>query len=334
MPPDTSTSDEIFRLLDKSAQALAGRPDAATQLSQQFHQAAGYSTELAHFGLLPLCLALLVLHEQYRAATDGSNFRIASVLGRTAVVAAAIVAYGKLCALITGIAGAGGHWMASSEILGGVEQSSNAVGDAWEKLGGLSDWPKFALLLLMSFILLCATLLAYVAGLLISVCQGAILAILLIVGKPCIAVSLVPGVGVAKSWARALGQVAAWSTVAGILSRLLGSRHAEVQKLIADGQILPMLKAAAEFIIFAVSMLSVPKIVSMIFSGAVTAVSGSMTGALMAAYVGAKSLGRSNHREKQTSHSHGTSQDGGGENRRPHKNRRPPDETQSPRGRA
>jgi len=136
---------------------------------------------------------------------------------------------------------------------------------------------------LVSFLLLCSLLFAYVAGLLLSIIQSAVLAILLVLGKPCLVVSLVPGVNVGKGWAKALAQVAAWSTVAAMITKLLGGHQAQIRELMLAGQITPMLKTSAQFVLLALCTLAVPVIVGMVFSGSASGVVGGIIGAGYAA---------------------------------------------------
>ena len=285
-------TDVVGNLLGQCAKLMATAahnvPDAAVALAKQLVTVADKTDQMAQFALLPLCLALFILHENYRAATEGNTFRVTYVLGRTAAVIALVLGYSKVCGLLTLT---GGHWMSGSDLLSGLEQTKNTVGDTWAKFGNLSDWPKFALILLVSLLLLCSLLFAYVAGLLLSLIQGAVLAVLLILGKPCIIASLVPGVGVGGSWARALAQVAAWSMVAGVITKLLGGHGQSIHDLILAGAITPMVKVAAQYIVLALATLAVPTIASMVFSGAAGGVAGGMMGALATGYMGAKALG-------------------------------------------
>ncbi len=287
--------DSVSQLLTASAHVLAGQAasaqDGGAQLATHFASAASQAGTLAQLGLLPLCLALLILHENYRSATEGGVFRVGLVLGKTAAILALVLSYSQVCGLLTYVAGGGG-WVSGSDLLSGIDQAQGTLGDVWKNLNGFSEWPKFVLILIVSVILLSALLFAYVAGLLLSLCQSAILTILLILGKPCIVASLVPGVDVGKSWAKALAQVAAWSMVAGVITKLLGGHQALVHDMVMAGAIGPMLKTSGQFVVFALGTLAVPVIVSMLFSGAASGAAGGFMGALATGYMAVKTFGR------------------------------------------
>lgn len=285
------------QLLGQASHILAGADGSrAGQLHQQLTATVEQLDHVAQFGLLPLCLGLLVLHENYRAATEGAPFRVTYVLGRTAAVVALVLSYGRVCALITGVAGAGGGWMAGDQFISDFASSYSALGGAWKNTVGTGFWssnlenvPQFIVLLVGWLIFLCAALLAYIAGLFLSLSQAALLAVILAVGKTCIVVSLVPGVGIGKSWARALAATAAWSTIAGIITSLLVYQGKGVAGLLEAGDLLGLLKAAAQFVILAVCTLSVPMITGRIMAGAAPAAAGAL-GAVMMGVAGAKMI--------------------------------------------
>jgi hypothetical protein len=269
-----ASNDPVGAMLEQATRTLstAGQraSDATAHAQQILHQLQAVREQVDHYAgfvLLPLCLALLILAEHHRAMTDGSAFRVGNVLARTAAVVVGVLAYSQLCGLICRVAGAGSGWMTSNNYLDLYNVGTDSLGTAWDKVGGLSDMPKLIGMVIVWIILMMSVLFAYVAGALLSVIQACSLAIFLGLGKACIVVSLVPGVNLAKSWARALAQVAAWSTVAAVINGLLAAKNVAIGQLIASGQFVELLKVSAHFVILALTTLSVPIITSKLFSG-------------------------------------------------------------------
>jgi hypothetical protein len=228
------------------------------------------------WALLPVCLALFILHEQARSAREGSALSFTEILGKTIIILILLSGYGYLCSLIVGVAQFGGRWMASEHLLDSLRQSVGTLLAAAQKVDfSFTELPKLILLELVVGIVLLSCLFAYVCGLLLSLVQNVYLVILLSLGKLSITVSLVPGIHLGKSWARSLAQTAAWSTVAGVITQLLAYRSfGQLTSVLNQGvgldavHVLPMLKVSAELVILGLSMLAVPLIVSRIFSGA------------------------------------------------------------------
>jgi hypothetical protein len=142
--------------------------------------------------------------------------------------------------------------------------------------------PKFIGIVIVWVLLMISVLFAYIAGALLSVVQAVSLSIFLGLGKACIVVSLVPGVSLAKSWARSLAQVAAWSTVGGVVMGLLGQQNIAIGQLIVAGQFVPLLQASAHFVILALVTLAVPIITAKLFSGGAAGLSEVLPGLLAA----------------------------------------------------
>jgi hypothetical protein len=293
-PADAGSADNI---LDEAIARLQAGTDAAmaavNHASETFAKikaAAEAANQFAVFGLLPLCLALLILHENARAVTEGGSFRTSYVLGRTAIVCGLVFAYGDLCHLITGLASWGGHFMTGGqyESMTDWDKSKEALSSAWDN-SSIGDYIVIVLVWMM--VMACA-LFAYIANSLLGLSQAVLITILLSLGKLCIVVSLVPGVHVGKGWARSLGQVAAWSTVGGVITALLAARNTSMRELIAAGHLAPMLKLAAQFAILAVCTLAVPAITARIFSGAAPHAVGAL-GTVMLGVAGLKMMSSS-----------------------------------------
>src|SRR5262245_3906779 len=288
----------------------------------------------AQFGLLPLGVALLILHEHYRATTAGGLFRISHALGRTVAIVALVLWYDRICGLITGVAGAGGGWMTGDDYLRHVAGSNDALGTAWGRMVADDSWsgvnwdnlPRFLALLLMWVIVMISALFAFVASRLLAMSQAVLMTIIAGVGKTCLVVSVVPGVGLGKSWARSLAQVAAWSTVAGILTGLVMGRSADIQGLVASGDLFPLLEAAAEFVIIGACTLAVPLITARIMAGGGHAAAG-VAAVLATGHAGARRAAggvtpRASGRRSSDGAGSPRGQAGGGgpdQSRRPHK---------------
>ena len=285
----TSSDDPIRSMLEQATHTLASAGTKASdatahaqQVLQHLEQVRQHVDHYASFLLLPLCLALLILYEHHRSVTDGGSFRVAQVLARTAAVVAAVLGYSQLCGLICQIGGAGSGWMTSNNYLDLYTTGADSLTTAWDRLGGLGDMPKFIGMVIVWVVLMMSVLFAYVSSALLSVIQAVSLSIFLGLGKVCIVVSLVPGIGLAKSWARSLAQVAAWSTIAGVINGLLSTQNISIGQLLASGQIVELLKASAHFIILALTTLAVPIITAKLFSGGAAGLSEVLPGFLAA----------------------------------------------------
>jgi hypothetical protein len=274
-PEDDSQS----KLLHKLAERLSGVANSGHQWTEMLFGKLSDTTHSAHtaaWALLPVCLALFIIHEQARATREGSALSVTEILGKTLVIFILLLGYGSVCSLIIGLAQFGGNWMTSDNLVDTLKQTVGTLFYAAQKADfSFSEIGKFILLEFVIFVALLSCLFAYVCGLLLHLVQNVYLVILLAVGKMCISVSLVPGISLGKSWARSLAQVAAWSTVAGVITKLLCYRSfAQLDQAMGQGvgleavHVLPMLKLSAEFIILGLCMLAVPVIVSRIFSGA------------------------------------------------------------------
>src|SRR5207249_1777670 len=148
---------------------------------------------VAVYGFLPFCLALLILHEHHRASVDDAGFRVRAVLLRAAAVAACLVGYGRLCALILGIAGAGSGWMTGHDVVNVLGDMGAGIGSVWDNCGGLDGLGRFLAVIVMFAILVVCALFAFIASFLLAHAQAVLLAIMLAVGKTCLTLELVPG---------------------------------------------------------------------------------------------------------------------------------------------
>jgi hypothetical protein len=280
-----SPDDAIATLYQQAAQIVgsAGGSTSAEHAQSAYRTLttfAGYGDHLS-LGLFPLALALLIFHENFQAGTSNGPFRVGYVLGRAAAVAALIHpwTYGRLCGLITYAAGGHGGWLSADALLGSVTKSVDGLKGAWTDYTfddpGISDSVSALVNILplvgIWLVLVCALLLAYIAGVLLSLSQAVILSILLAVGKTCITVTLVPGVGLGSSWARSLAKVAAWSTIAGILTALMVHAMPDLREMVRTMAYTAMLRTAGQFVVLAVCTFAVPVITERIFSGAAPA---------------------------------------------------------------
>jgi len=300
------TADEaITTLYQQAAQVVGGTagPSSAQHVENAYKTLTTFAQygDQVSLGLFPLALALLIFHENFQAGTGDGRFRVAYVLGRAAAIAALIHpwTYGRLCGLITYAAGGHGGWLSGDALLDSVTKSVDGVRGAWTDFAGddpgISD--SFSALINILplvgiwLVLVCSLLFAYIAGVLLSLSQAVILSILLAVGKTCITVTLVPGVGLGSSWARSLAKVAAWSTVAGIITALMVHAMPDLREMVRNLAYTAMLRTAGQFVVLAICTFSIPAITERIFSGAAPAGNAALE-AVSKGWQGAKGMGR------------------------------------------
>ena len=301
--PTPSAVDDLYQ---RAATTLGGAAATDTahhvaQAGQVIHAMAQYGDTIS-LGLLPLAIVLLILHENYEASVGGRAFRVTALLVRVAVFTALTspYGYGLICSLITGAAGGGSGWLKTSAIGDAVQHSIDGLGKGFEQAAGedpgISDYARAILLILpllgLWLFLMASIVCAYIAGLLLSLSQSVLLALLLAVGKTCLTVSIVPGIGLAGGWAKSLAKVAAWSTVASLITGLMfGVLSPDLTGIVANSQYRTMLWATAQFMVLAVLMFSVPSVTERIFSGAAAHGNGALE-AIGGAFLGARMLNR------------------------------------------
>src|SRR5687768_5471474 len=154
---------ETDGLLRKALDIISGAPDnvyggvnKALGLLGLVQRATERADQFALFGLFPLCLTLLLLHENARSITEGSPFRISYVLGKAGIVVALLLAYSDVCRLITHIAGIGGGWMRGAQYydLSDLDRSKEALGQAWDS----SDVGSFVVIVIVWIVTMGAAL--------------------------------------------------------------------------------------------------------------------------------------------------------------------------------
>lgn len=234
------------------------------------------------YGLLPVAIALLIVHELYRSTAEGGVFRVGYVLSRMVVGSAAVLfGYSWICSFLTMTGTAGGK-LDFSAVLNATTDTDAAIASWWDQVTYEEYWAGLGQLFLMTAvcaIIFLSSLFAYVAGELLRIAQAAILALLLGIGPLCLTLSIIPGVPVGKSWAMALAKTAAWTTVLGFVTKILGDQTESVKHLIVAGNIAGLLKAAGGFIVLALCTLAAPAITSALAAGAAPAAAG-VAGAL------------------------------------------------------
>jgi len=277
---DSPILQELYHQATDIVAQNAGTTDATAHSAALYEHLLHFSDSLNHvtsFGLFPLCVALLILHEQARAMTDGGHFRLAFVFGRIIVFAVLVyAAYGNLCRLITSVFGGGSGWMRTDHLLKMFDLSGVGLSRAWdnmtEGLGMLDSvlaLGKFLALLGVWMIVLGCALSAYVAGLLLSSAQAILMTICLAVGTTCLTLSLVPGVRLAGSWARALALTAAWSRIAAVIAAMFPVNAGKPLYLsLINGNFGDLLFIAGRYVLLAFATLAVPAIAAKIGSGA------------------------------------------------------------------
>src|SRR5262249_15461941 len=98
-------------------------------------------------------------------------------------------------------------------------------------------------------------------------------------------------VGLGSSWARSLAKVAAWSTVAGIVTALMTHAVPDLRGMVRGMGYTRMLRTSGQFVVLAVCTFAVPVITERIFSGAAPAGNAALE-ALSKSWHGARSIGR------------------------------------------
>src|SRR5262249_17934075 len=140
LPGDAKTTG-IELLLEQAIEKIAAiSPNAAhfvqnaAALLEKMKELTHHADNFALVGLFPLCLTLLLLHENTRSIQEGSSFRFPYVIGRTLVVVALLLTYGDVCRLITSVAGAGAGWLSTGqyENLSDWDKSKEVLGLAWD----------------------------------------------------------------------------------------------------------------------------------------------------------------------------------------------------------
>lgn len=316
-------TDVVDTLTEQAVAQAALAPEAGTEIQEVFGAWSATANGVALHGLLPLCMALLMLHEHYVSVSEGRAYRVRYVVVRIAVVAAALLGYGRIVGLITSVAGGATSFPGSKEFLGWIKDL-NSLPEY-----GLGDLGKLLLMWGVVIIAMACSLFAYVAALLLSVAQGFLIALLLLLGKTCIVVSLVPGVGLAKSWAKYLAMVAAWSVVAGAIAHLMRVDALSIRMTIIDGAYGHLLVIAGRFIVAGAALLATPFITRSLFAGAAGAAPG-VLGAMALGFMGARMVGRAATGTVSRSRRHpgaaGAAAGGepAGPGARPHKAPRPP----------
>lgn len=326
------SADETIGTLFQQAAHIVGTgagPDASKQADAAYHTLTTFAQygDQVSLGLFPLALALVIFHENFQAATGDGRFRVAYVLGRAVAVAALIHpwTYGRLCGLITYAAGGHGGWLSGDSLLDSVTKSVDGLRGAWTDLAGddagIADSVSALMNLLplvgIWLVLVCSLLLAYIAGVLLSLSQAVFLSILVAVGKTCITASLVPGVGIGGSWARSLAKVAAWSTIAAIVTGLMVRGTPDLREMVRYMGYTRMLRTAGQFVVLAICTLAVPIITERIFSGAAPGGNAALD-AVRKGWHGMRSMGRVVGGTARPANSDGSADTRGG-GYRPHK---------------
>jgi hypothetical protein len=274
------------------ALALAG--PVANQVLAKLQQFTTAMNDTAVYGAFPLCLTLAILHEQYRSIAESTPFRVGNLAARVVAVVAAYIGFSYVVSIILHLAGAGSGWLEWNQVgdligndrLNPLNYNSTDVDITEPRTLGV-----FLLSLGCWFIMVLSILFAYVAGMFLSLIQGAFIAIIIPVGPLCIMASLIPGVGIAKSWARSLAQVAAWSTLASVITGLLLNRQSldELMFTVGRADCGGMVRGAGRFLVYGLATWSIPLIAGKIMSGAAPAAS-AIGGAFATGVLGARAV--------------------------------------------
>lgn len=321
MPGSHDSIGELYgaarTLLHESIRQASASPEVAAKVTAQVDAFGAAANHAAHFGVLPLGFVLLCLHEQYRALSEGRAFRITYVLLRLVVVAGLLMEYDTVVRLITGLAG-GGSWAGPEQIIQWVGGGADLTLDRYDGIGSLGS---FFLWVLIFLVVVVCSLFALIVSMLLSISQGVLIAIALSLGKTCIAVSIVPGVGLAKSWARFLAMLAAWSTVANVIVALMQIQTATVLRAFIGGSLADALEMSARYVVMGAALGATPWITSALFNG-VAAMAPGVAGPMAMAMRGGKAMLRGSGRLGKSALSRRPGASGGEAARmRPHKAR-------------
>ena len=227
-------------------------------------------------GLLPLAIAFLILHEMYFSTSENRPPRIWWMLLRIAGFGACLVSYGRIVSLLTGLVG-GGSWPDSGNLIAPLDfaldaQITNLSNVGW---GNMAEFSIQAIVWAALFFIDC--FMALIALLIVTVIvKGQALALLIFItaGKTCLILSIMPGVGIAKSWAKAVATVAAWSFMAKIVYSAVGALSPSLGHYAASTSVAAHMQIWLAYGLLAVFTLLIPKLVSALVSGGMSVVPG------------------------------------------------------------
>lgn len=277
-------------LTRQAAEKLGQGSDSSAEFTQQVTDWS-HSLELTTLGgLLPIAVAMLILHEMYFATTESRAPRVGWMLLRIVGFGACLLGYDRVVGMLTGLVG-GGAWPEVGDLIAPLHKAATA------RLSMLSDMnmgnmgvelPNFLLWLVLFMIDCMLALFAIIAITVLTKIQALLLVIFISTGKTCIVLSIMPGVGIAKSWARLVATVAAWSAMAGFVFSAVGVQSINYN-MVAQSGLSWHMHIWLQYAMLGIFTISIPKLVGAVVSGGMSAAPG-MGAAIGGAFMGAKFL--------------------------------------------
>ena len=226
-------------------------------------------------GLLPLAIAILILHEVFTANAEHRGPRIWWMVMRVIAFMGAILCYPRIVGLLTGLLG-GGSWANPVEIIEPLEKAYDAhkaarAEDGWMDMKANVQGLVWTYLFMVDCIL---GAVAFIATNIVIKAQGIFILIFTSIGKTCLILSIVPGVGLAKSWAKGLATVAAWSFMAKIVYSALGVMAPDTSDFATSVSIMLHMKLWLKYAMLVIFTVMIPKLVNSVVSGSVSAAPG------------------------------------------------------------
>ncbi len=281
--------DNEAKILDSAARRLHDGEGNA-EFVGNVQEWAGVVDGATLHSLLPLAVACLLLHEMWTSTQENRAFRVFSVILRIVGCGALLAGYGRLVGLLTGVLGGAGAWPGDAMLTDGLRETVDARMETFAGLSideAMDALPHFLLWIVFFMVDCLCAFFAYAVIFLLTKFQALMLIIFISAGKTCIVLSLVPGVGLAKTWARALATLAAWGWMGGLVFSAVGGLDIPVLQYSHSVRIDWHFQIWIFYILLGIFGASIPKLVSMLSSGAVSGAP-SILGAMGGVYAGLK----------------------------------------------
>lgn len=272
-----------------------------TEGSAEFvEQVSGWSDALdaaSLVGLLPVAITLMILHEMYFSTTDNRAPRIGWMLLRIIGFGACLAGYDRIVGLLTGLVGGASAWPDPGDLITPLENGLRVNMDliGLMKVNNLGDTLGPFLIWAMLFMVDCMlALFAVVVVTVLVKIQALLLVIFVASGKTCLILSIMPGVGLGKSWAKAVATVAAWGAMGGVVYSAVGFTGGRFSNFAASSNIQAHFQIWLAYALIGIFFMSIPKLVGALASGSMTAAPGlaaAIGGGLMAAKFMSPSFG-------------------------------------------
>ena len=239
-------------------------------------------------GLLPVAIAMLILHEMYYATSDNRAPRVWWMFLRIVGFGACLAGYDRVVGMLTGLVG-GGNWPEPGDLIAPLDYALQAQLrqlDAVD-MGNFGELGLEFFIWAMLFAIDCMlALLAFIIVTVMMKGQALALIIFIAAGKTCLILSIMPGVGIAKSWAKVVATVAAWSFMAQIVFSAVGVANPALANWAGSTSVTAHMQIWLAYGMLAVFTASIPKLVGSLVSGGMSAAPGlgmAIGGAIMGA---------------------------------------------------